>query len=119
MVGWRSSAATTVTEMFYKETPTGYLEHRVVLTSEETDRFFEPFDPHDAMMPSHLFYARHRYIKEDIYAWLVENFGTVESMVWKSGTHYLDHEQVKAFDFADKNHAMLFMTFWAGAPVQE
>jgi hypothetical protein len=91
----------------------------VTLTPEETDRFFDPFDPMDHEMPSHLHRARHRYIKEDIYAWLVENFGEVGVWMTHPDLCPVTHQPIRCFEFSDQNHAVLFTTMWAGMPLGE
>lgn len=91
----------------------------VILTPEETDRFFDPFDPMDQAMPSHLHHAGHRYIKEDIYAWLVENFGEVGVWMSQPDRCPVTNKSVRRFEFTDQNHAVLFMTIWAGVPMGE
>ena len=57
---------------------TQYPEPDVVefhLTKEEADCIFDPFDPNDHDMPSHLHHRGHRYIKDDVYQWMIENVG--------------------------------------------
>jgi hypothetical protein len=90
----------------------------VVLTAAETNRFFETFDPHDRTMPSYLHRVGHRYIREFIYNWLVENFGP-DQQEWTITQHYdvAKDERVRVFHFKNPDHAMLFVTMWSGAPL--
>lgn len=84
-------------------------DHVIDLTPEETDRFFEPFEKYSDEMPSHLFHVGHRYIKEDIYNWLVTSVGD-PSIDWASeGTR-----NSRAFRFKTKDKAMLFKLCFFG-----
>jgi hypothetical protein len=80
--------------------------YAIELTQEETDRFFEPFDYGDTNMPSHMFHAGHRYIKEDIFNWLQENVGDVDQFYWKHCP--LRSNTTRFFQFRTKEAAMLF-----------
>lgn len=87
--------------MIYQETSD---DHILLLNVEETDRFFDPFDPLDQSLASHLHHQRHRFIKEDVYEWLVGNVGEV-SVEW---SHFKSALDCRAFRFKDRDKAMLF-----------
>lgn len=78
-------------------------DHVFELTEAETDVFFEEFDPSDYEMPSHLFRAGHRYIKEDIYEWMVANIGQPQ-VDWKHD----GNSRIRQFQILDAKKAMLF-----------
>lgn len=85
-------------------------DHVLTLTEEETDRFFDPFDPTDKDLPSHLHYSRHRFIKDDVYDWLEANVGAV-GVMWN---HQPFGYNCKSFHFRKPNHAMLFKLTYGG-----
>lgn len=81
--------------------------HVLFLSPEETDQFFDPFDPSDTDMPSYLHHRGHRYIKDNVYQWLIANVGEA-SIAWKSEGTSRSRELL----FVDKDKAMLFkLTF--------
>jgi len=88
-----------------------YEDLSMVLTSEETDKLFDPFDSCDSTMPSHLYHTRHRFIKEDPYEWLVENVGQPQ-IDW---SHYGYNLDQRAIRFRDRTKAMLFKLTFGGA----
>lgn len=82
-------------------------------SAAETDKFFDPFDPLDDKMPSHLHHRGHRYIKEDVYNWLTTNIGP--DTFSQQGVWEIDHvSRNKAFYFLDKAHAMKFKLAYHG-----
>lgn len=72
---------------------------------------FDPFDPEDDRMPSHLYHRGHRYIKQETYDWLVANIGPDG---WPRGKWTIVDEGLrrKGFVFGQKDHAMLFKLTW-------
>ncbi|RYD61953.1 MAG: hypothetical protein EOP83_15840 [Verrucomicrobiaceae bacterium] len=84
-------------------------EHLMVLNPEEADFFLEPYQPFDGM-PLRLMITHHRYIREFIYEWLVENFGSVESRAWT----LVQTGNEEFFRFRNPDHAMLFKVVWDG-----
>lgn len=81
-----------------------YTDHLLHLTIEETDRFFEPFNLNDPNIPSHLYHNGHRYIREDIYAWVVQHIGE-PGYLWQHEKSGLNR---RLFRFKNKSDAMLF-----------
>ena len=77
--------------------------HVIELTPKETDQFFDPFDPQDDSIPSYLHHRGHRYIKENVYNWLIEVIGQ-SNIDWRFDG-YLDS---RSFYFKDKKNAMMF-----------
>ena len=81
-------------------------------TSDEMDIMYDPFDMNDEQMPSHLHHAGHRYIKEDVYHWLVANVGNdgmFRGGMWETTNAGF---RKKRFHFRLKAHAMLFKLRW-------
>lgn len=82
-------------------------------SAAETDKFFDPFDPQDEQMPSHLHHRGHRYIKEDVYDWLVANIGP--DTFARGGKWEIEHSTpYRAFYFLDKADAMKFKLAFYG-----
>ena len=74
------------------------------LTEDETDQHFDPFDPTDSELPSHLHHAGHRFIRDETYEWLIANVGEPQINWGSSRTN----NQSRFFWFNDKSHAMKF-----------
>jgi hypothetical protein len=87
-----------------------YTDHLIHLTLEETDRFFAPFDPHDPGLPSYLLNSRHRFIKDELYEWLMLHVGAV-GLDW-------NHERLgrdcRTIRFKSKDKAALFKLTFGG-----
>lgn len=82
--------------------------HCIRLTPDEVDQHFDPFDPLDQDLPSHLHHAGHRFIKESTYEWLVAHVGE-PYQGWQS------MNGGKIISFEDKDKAMLFKLTYQGA----
>ena len=90
-----------------------YLEHCgwhvLFLDREDTDRFFDAFDPNNQEVPSYLIRNGHRFIKEEIYEWLVANVGEPNE-AWRHEGNI--GNRGRELLFVDKDKAMLFkLTF--------
>lgn len=90
--------------MQYEAPDEMFSDHVILLSRAETDLHFDPFDPLDAELPSHLHYARHRFIKEATYEWLIANVGQ-DNVDWK---HFGIGDDCRAFQFKDKGKAAMF-----------
>jgi hypothetical protein len=92
-------------------------EHVLDLSPAETNFFFEPFDINDHSMPSHLHHRGHRYIRQHIYDWLMENIATPEERQADHSTSW-HHSglgaSLRIFMFKHKHHAMMFKLAWEG-----
>jgi hypothetical protein len=86
--------------------------HILSLTEGETDELFDPFDARDKDMPSHLYHAGHRYIKQEPYDWLIANVGQ-PYQGWQILSRSTRNR--KDISFSDKEHAMLFKLTFAGS----
>lgn len=91
------------------------IDHILYLTKEEQDELFEPFDPNDDKLASHLHYSRFRYIKTEPYDWLVSNIAEVPTQKWQinRGFQIDSGHSGYSFVFADANDAMKFKLRWA------
>lgn len=84
-------------------------DHLLVLSEEETDEFFDAFNAND--LPSHLYYAGHRYIKDEPYNWMIAHVGEPQ-VDW---SHISAGIGQRAFQFKDGGKAALFkLTFYKG-----
>lgn len=79
------------------------------LTEAEANSMLEPYDPKDNMMPSYQHTYQHRYLKEHVYKWLVDNLGT-PNRDWLVECKF--NKARVALVNADK--AMLFKLMWSG-----
>ena len=82
------------------------VEHVFFLTSEETDYFFYKFDRNNLSIPSHYLMNRYRFIREDVYEWLITNIGEPPS-AW-STQRIIGDEDRWMFLFKEKSQAMMF-----------
>lgn len=90
--------------MIYKESH-GW--HILDMTESETNEHFAPHNPLDYEIPSYLYNARHRFILEDTYKWLLDNVG-MPNVDWRHEGTTLSRRIM----FEDKEKAMLFkLTF--------
>ena len=89
-------------------------EHVLELSELESNEHFAPYNPQDYELPSHLHNARHRFILESTYEWLVANVGEPK-IAWSTGPTKIYDGDRKSLLFVDKSKAMLFkMTFHKG-----
>lgn len=99
--------------MKYWENEIGY--HAVKLTVGETNSLFDQFDPHDDNVPSYLHHARHRFIKQEPYDWLVAHCGDPDQRGCRWRIHSGGDQNAKSLFFDLKEDAMLFkLTFHEG-----
>lgn len=92
-------------------------QHLLYLTERETDRCFDPFDPHDDSLPSHLHHVGHRYIKQEVYDWLLNNVCSQQERDTDHITSYRHWSQSvyrRVFMFESKDAAMQFKLAWSG-----
>ncbi len=82
--------------------------HVIHLSEEETNGFFDPFDPTDEQMPSHLHHRGHRYIMEWIYDWLLANVGPAHIAAGGAWEARFGGMQRRHLVFVDKSNAMKF-----------
>lgn len=89
--------------------------HVLELTEAETNEHFAPYNSQDYELASHLHNARHRFILEDTYNWLLVHVG-IDFETWRAGPTRIYDGDRKSLLFVDKDKAMLFkMTFHKGA----
>jgi hypothetical protein len=93
------------------------LQHVLQLTTDETNQFFDPFDPNDNSLPSHLHHVGHRFIKQPVYDWLMNNVSSEEErltdtpMSWR---HIGMSTRKRVLVFENKADAMKFKLAWGG-----
>jgi hypothetical protein len=87
--------------------------HILELTRAETDELFDPFDPMDADLPSHLHHQRHRFIKQSTYDWLVANVSEPDQG-WRTSSVLPVSRDQKLLVFDSKEKAMLFKLTFGG-----
>ena len=93
-------------EHLYKDT--GEVSYCIYMNEEETDVHFDPFDPNDPNLASHLRNNRHRYIREETYNWLIQHVGE-PPIAWR---FTLTGSNRRMCYFESKDKAMLFkLTF--------
>lgn len=89
-----------------------YIEDGTVdihLSPEEMDNLLDPYDPKDRDITPYLHTRKHRFIKEDVYEWMMTNVGRPQ-WDWSLWVNY----NKARFTFRDPSKVLLFKLTWAG-----